>query len=133
VSQEREEIVRRCFAGIEQEPMELNLDVMDPEVELRNPPDFPLRGPFYGHDGVRQWASEIWEVFASFHNEIEEIIEVDDRTLISVQRTRGRMRHTQLSGDTEWATVWRFRNGKVWRGDGYRTKDEALKAAGMSK
>ena len=70
-------IVRRCWEGLEQSPMELYLESWDPEVEIRNPPEFPLRGPFRGHDGVRQWANEIWEVFTDFHNEIEEIAEIE--------------------------------------------------------
>jgi ketosteroid isomerase-like protein len=131
MTQENVEIVRRCWAGLEQRPMELHLESFDPEVELRNPPEFPLRGPFRGHDGVRQWANEIWEVFTDLHNEIDEIVEIDDETIVSVQRTQARMRHTQLPADTKWATVWRFKDGRVWRGEGYWTRAEALEAAGL--
>ena len=73
--------------------MDLHLEFFDSEIELRNPSEFPLRGPFRGHDGVRKWAREIWEVFTDLHNEIEEIVEVDDETVVSVQRTHARMRH----------------------------------------
>ena len=124
------EIVRRCWAGLEEDPPNLHLDFMDPEVELENPAEFPLRGPFRGHEGVRKWATEAWEVFEDLHNEIEEIIEVDDETVISVQRTQGRMRHTQLPSNRRWAVVWRFKDGKVRRGEGYLTKAQALEAAG---
>ena len=113
--------------------MDLHLEFFDSEIELRNPSEFPLRGPFRGHDGVRKWAREIWEVFTDLHNEIEEIVEVDDETVVSVQRTHARMRHTQLPADTEWATVWRFQDGKVWRGEGCWTRTEALEAAGLEE
>ena len=113
--------------------MRLHLEFIDLEVELRNPPEFPVRGPFRGHDGVRLWASEIWEVFSDFHNEIDEIVEVADQTVLSVQRTQATMRHTQISGETRWATLWRFKDGKVWRGQGYWTREEALEAARLSE
>ena len=131
MSEENVGIVRRCWEGLEQSPMELYLESWDPEVEIRNPPEFPLRGPFRGHDGVRQWANEIWEVFTDLHNEIEEIAEIEDQTVLSVQRTQVRMRHTRLPGDIKWAAVWTFKGGKIWRAQGYWTREEALEAAGL--
>jgi ketosteroid isomerase-like protein len=132
--EENVEIVRRCFAGLEEDPPDVPLQFFDEEVELKNPPEFPLRGPFHGHDGVRRWATEIWEVITDLHHEIEEIIEAPDgETVVSVQRTLGTMRHTQLPSDVRWATVWTFRDGKVVRGEGYMRRDEALEAAGLSE
>jgi ketosteroid isomerase-like protein len=134
MSQENVEIVRRCWAGLEESPPVVHLQFFDEEVELKNPPEFPLRGPFHGHDGVRRWATEIWEVITDLHHEIEEIIEAPNgETVVSVQRTQGRMRHTGLPSNVLWATVWTFRNGKVVRGQGYFRKSEALEAAGLSE
>ena len=132
MSQEQVEIVRRCWAGLEEDPPKLWLEFFDDEVELRNPPEFPLQGPFRGHEGVRKWAAEVWEVISELHHEIEEIIEAPDgETVVSVQRTQGRMRHTQLPSNVQWATVWTFRAGKVVRGEGFMRRAEALEAAGL--
>ena len=107
MSQEQVEIVRRCWAGLEEDPPKLWLEFFDDEVELRNPPEFPLQGPFRGHEEVRKWAAEVWEVISELHHEIEEIIEAPDgEIVVSVQRTKGRMRHTQLPSNVQWATVW---------------------------
>lgn len=134
MSQEHVEIVRRCWAGLEEDPPNVPLQFFDEQVELRNPPEFPVRGPFCGHDGVRQWATEIWEVVADLHHEIEEIIEAaDGETVVSVQRTQGRMTHTQLATNLRWAAVWTFKDGKVVRGQGYMRRDDALEAAGLSE
>ena len=79
--------------------------------EIRNPPEFPVRGPYIGHDGARQWATEGWEVFSELHHQVEEIIEVGDgETLVSVQRTTGRMRYTDLKVDLQWAAIWSLRD-----------------------
>ena len=132
MSEENVEIVRRCFAGLEEDPPKVWLEFFDEEVELRNPPEFPLQGPFHGHDGVRNWAAEVWEVISGLHHEIEEIIEATDgQTVVSVQRMQGRMRHTQLPANLQWATVWTFREGKVLRGQGFMRRADALEAAGL--
>jgi ketosteroid isomerase-like protein len=65
---------------------------------------------------MRQWATEIWEVFSELHNEVEELIEAGDGdTIVSVQKTHGRMRHSGLEAHFRWAAVWTFRAGKVRR------------------
>jgi ketosteroid isomerase-like protein len=133
VSVEQAEVPRLCWASIEEEPPRILFDLFDEEVEIRNPPEFPLKGPFYGHDGLRLWASEVWEVFTNFHHEVEQIAEAGDgQKVVSVQRTQAYMRHTKLPVDLEWATVWEFKNGKVIRATGYMKKEDALESAGIS-
>jgi ketosteroid isomerase-like protein len=111
----------------------LRLDLFHDDVELRNPPEFPVPDDYHGHEGVRQWATEVWEVFGELHHEVEEIIEAPDgETLVSVQRTQGRMRHTGIETDLEWAAVWRIRDGRVFRSEGFMSKAGALEAAGLA-
>jgi ketosteroid isomerase-like protein len=134
MSERQVEIVRRCWEGLEEEPTNLWLEHYDPEVEIWNPPEFPVRGPFRGHAGVRQWATEIWEVVTGFHTEIEELIEAgDDEKVVSVVRTQGRMRHTELPVDFRWAAVWSFSGERIVRARGYLDPDEARVKAGLGK
>jgi ketosteroid isomerase-like protein len=132
MSQENVKIVREMWEALEREDIDRQLELCDEQMEIRNPPEFPVRGPFRGHDGVRQWATEIWEVFTNLHFEVEEIIEAPDgETIVSVQRTQGHMRHTQLWTDVQWAGVWTVRDGKALRAQGYMSRAAALKAAGL--
>ena len=147
MSRENVEVVRALWAGLKQDPGEpwppasrdeldrrVRPDLCDERIEIGNPAEFPTADAYRGHDGVRQWAAEVWEVFSEVHHELEEIIEVGDgETVVSVQRTQGLMRHTQLPVDLLWAAVWTVRDGKALRGQGYMTRAEALEAAGMSK
>jgi ketosteroid isomerase-like protein len=134
MSQENVEIVRRLWADLETGNLEASMHFLDEGVELLNAREFPATGPYRGHDGVRQWASEQWEVVSDLHHEIEEIIEAPDgETLVSVQRTQGRMRYTDMPANVRWATTWTIRNGKVLRAHGFLTKAEALDAAGLSE
>jgi ketosteroid isomerase-like protein len=87
---------------------------------------------YHGHQGARQWATEVWEVFSQFHHEVQELIDAgDDETVVSVQRLQGRMRHSQIEMNAEWATVWTLRGGKALRAHGYLTKAQALEAVGL--
>ena len=141
------EIVRLMWAGLERnagmpwpptDPEELDrrlrLDLCDQRIEIRTPPEFPVGTVFHGHDGVRQWGVEVWEVFDGLHNELVELIEAGDgETVVSVQRTQARMRHTGLEVDLPWAVVWTIQDGRVMRAIGYMGRKQALEAAGLSQ
>jgi ketosteroid isomerase-like protein len=134
VSRENVEIVRRVWAALDEDPPRLLLEVFDEDVEIRNPPEFPLQGPFRGHEGTRLWFRESWEVFTGLHHELEEVIDVGDgATVISVQRVQGRTRHMKLETNLRWAAVWTLRAGKVLHAEGYMHRREALEAAGLSE
>jgi ketosteroid isomerase-like protein len=145
MARQNSEIVRALWAALDRDrgtpwppasreelDRRLRLDLIDERIEIRNPAGFPVADEYHGHDGVRQWASEVWEVFSELHHEVEEIIEAGDgETVVSVQRTQGRMRHTELETDLKWAAVWTVKAGKALSAHGYMTKAEALAAAGL--
>jgi ketosteroid isomerase-like protein len=134
MSQQQVEIVRRFWAALNENPPRLLLELLDEEAEIRNPPEFPLQGPFRGHAGARVWAREVWEVFSGLQFELEEVIDTGDgETVVSVQRTKGRTRHMQMDTNLQWAAVWTFRGGKVLRAQGYMRKPEALEAGGLGQ
>jgi ketosteroid isomerase-like protein len=146
MSRKNVDVVRSLWAGLERDPgmpwppvdrdeldRRLRLDLCAEDIEIRNPPGFPVADEYHGHDGVRQWGTEVWEVFGELHHELEQLIEAEDgETVVSVQRTQGRMRHTQIEVDLPWAVVWTVRDGKALRAHGYASKAEALEAAGLS-
>jgi ketosteroid isomerase-like protein len=130
MSQENVAIVRSLWAALERG--DVRLDLCDEQIELRTIAAIPVGDEYRGHDGVRQWATEVWEVFSEFHNELEEILEgCNGETVVTVVRTKGRMRHTGLEANLKWAVVWTLRDGKALRAHGYMTKAEALDAAGL--
>ena len=139
------DIVRTLWATLDRDPdvawppprreldRQLRLDLLDERVQIRNPSEFPVADEYDGHEGVRQWATEVWEVFGELHHEVTDLIEGDDgQTVVSVQRTQGRMRHTGLEVDLPWAVVWRISDGKVVSAHGYMTRAQAVEAAGLA-
>jgi ketosteroid isomerase-like protein len=132
MSQENVEIVRALWAGLERG--EVPLDLCAEDIELRTAAEIPVADEYRGHDGVRQWATDVWEVFSEFHNEIEETTEGDDgETVVTVVRTNGLMRHTGLEAKLRWAVVWTLRDGKAARAHGYLSTTQALEAAGLAQ
>ena len=137
------DVVRAMWASLDREPgmpwppppdelnRRLRFDLCDERIEIRNLEQMPVGSRYDGHAGMRQWSIEVWEVFSEVHNQIEELIEVDDSTVVSVQTTHARMRHTELEIDLKWAVVWTLRDGKVLRTQGYLTRAEAIEALGL--
>ena len=133
MSQENVEVARRWWAGFNADGV-VPLDLCDEEIVMRNPASFPVVGPFVGHDGVRQWAKECWEVFDELVMDVEEVLDVGDgERVVSVPRVRGRMRHTGLPTNVQWAGVLTIRAGRVTQAQGYMTRAEALEAAGLTE
>jgi hypothetical protein len=48
MSQEQVEIVRRVWAALNEDPPRLLFEAFSEDLEMHNPPEFPMRGPFGG-------------------------------------------------------------------------------------
>jgi len=129
MSEENVEIVRRGFNEDGMPPLAL----CDEEIEIRNPPDFPVRGLYAGHDGVRRWRDQVFDIFDNVQVEPEEIVDVngDGETVLMLLRALGTASYTGIKVDYEWAAIWTIRDGKLLRAQGYLNRADALEAAGL--
>ena len=132
MSQENEEVVRRWWEGFNEDGMP-PLELCDGEIEIHNPPDFPVRGLFQGHDGVRRWRDQVFDIFDDPRVEPEDIVDVDGNgeTVLMLLRATGTASYTGIKVDVEWAAIWTIRDGKLLRAQGYLNRAEALAAAGL--
>lgn len=125
------EVVRRWFEGLNNAGMP-PLELCHPQVEIVNPPEFPVRGTYRGHDGVRQWKTDAFDVIDELEVETEKLIDVGDgETVVMLLRLRGLASHTRIPIDEPWAAVWTIRDGKLLRAQGYVSRREAMRAAGF--
>ena len=134
MAEEKTEVVRRWWKGFNEDGMP-PLALCDEEIEIRNPPDFPVRGLYQGHDGVRRWRDQVFDIFDNARVEPEEIVDVrgDGETVLMLLRATGTARHTEIELEVEWAAIWTIREGKVLRAQGYLNRAEALEAAGLQE
>ena len=132
MSEENVEIMRRWWRGFNEDGMP-PLALCDEAIEIRNPPDFPVRGPFLGHDGVRRWRDQVFDIFDDARMEAEKIVDVhgDGTTVLMLLRATGTARQSGIEVVYEWGSIVTIRDGKLLRAQGYLNWDEALEAAGL--
>ena len=111
------------------------LALADEAIEIHNPPDFPVSGHFRGHEGVRRWRDQTFDILDEARVEADEIVDVngDGTTVLMLLRSTGTARHSGIDVIYEWGSIVTIRDGKLLRAQGYLTWDEALKAAGLSE
>ena len=129
MSAEDVDLVRRWFDGLERD--ELSLELVAPDVEIRNWDEFPIKGPYAGHDGVRRWWNDISDAFEHSEWELREAIDAGAGRVVTVQRFRGRFRLTGIETDFHWGSVITIADGVITSATGYASPSAAKEAAGV--
>jgi ketosteroid isomerase-like protein len=89
------EIVRRAFEAWNGGDPEAALDLLDPDVEWRLPPNFPDEQAWHGRDAVVHGLSGVAGSFEDFRIEVQELIDAGDR-VVALVRFHGRAAITGL-------------------------------------
>ena len=132
MSQGNVETFRR-FLDLLNETGEPPLDLFHPDLEMHMFEGSPISGPYHGHNGLRRWRDDTFDVLEDWRVELDEVIEGDDPDLlVAMERFTGRVRYTGLRGNFPLAVVVRFRDGLIVGFRGYRERAEALEAVGLS-
>jgi len=136
MSQENVEIVRRLLAanrsGPPDETIEIALSLTDPAVEFRSRVTAVEGANYLGHDGVRQYYSDVADAFSAWRNVADEIADVGDDSVLIANTFRG-VGHSGAEVELKSAIVFVLRDRRVVRCLSYPTREEALEAAGLSE
>ena len=133
MSAENVETLRR-YHDVLNETGQPPLELFDSAVEIHMFRGSPISGPYRGHDGLRQWRRDTFDVIDDWRLELDEVITGDDPdVMVALQRFVGRMKHTDLAANFPLAVIVRFHDGLIVRFEGYRDRSEALEAAGLSE
>jgi ketosteroid isomerase-like protein len=130
MSRENLEIVRALAEAFNRGDAEAMMAHIDPSIEWYPAADEPASGPYRGHAGIRQALEDFDTVFEDFTVEVEEEIEVEDGVIVCL-KYHGRGRESGVDTEVRETHINRIRDGKVFRVDEFRTKEEALEAAGL--
>ena len=121
------EVVRRWFGALAQgDPAP---DLCDPEIEIRNWDEGPITGPYYGHEGLRQWWKDVADAFEDVRFELLDATPIDDARCLTIQRLVGRFRLTGIEVNGAWGAIVTVRKGRILSARGYATPGRAKKAA----
>ena len=130
MSQENVEAFREVIEAINEHGANARLDLLDPEVEFREDPNFPDAGVYRGRDEVVRNFRELTASFEYYRFEIEELRDAGGDKATAVLRERARGKASGLEVDRRSGWVATFRDGKVLRFEIFLDPDEALEAVG---
>jgi ketosteroid isomerase-like protein len=91
------------------------------------------RGPIHGKDAMRAYVQDWIDLFDDFGIEPVELIDAGESRVVAVLRFGGRARLSGVETSQTMGAVLTIRDGKIARGREYATRDQALKAAGLSE
>jgi ketosteroid isomerase-like protein len=132
MSRENVERVRQAYRLYE-ETQRPDYDLLHQDVAWHTAQDLPDSDTYRGHDGVAELYSEWIDSFEDFRVEVEEMIDGGRDTIVVMTRLRGRFRGSTEEVNLIEAHVWKLLDGKAVEIREYRTRTEALEAAGLSK
>jgi ketosteroid isomerase-like protein len=91
------------------------------------------RGPIHGKDAMRAYVQDWIDTFDEFSIEPVELIDADGDVVVAVLRYGGRAKLSGVETDETFGVVFAIRDRKIARGREYRTRDQALEAAGLAE
>jgi uncharacterized protein len=131
MSQENVELVRRMWKAFLENDLQAALSSYDRDVEWdgTNLPDGRVgRGLDAIMDHITRW-SEMWE---SWSVTVERVIDAGDDQVVVFIRETGRSTNG-LDMDERHAELYRIRDGRIVRRQGFSDPNEALKAVGLAE
>jgi ketosteroid isomerase-like protein len=92
--------------------------------------EWPIAGPYEGHEGYRAWARDTFEPIEGGHfEEREPPLRVGPGVWILQVTARGRLRETGMELEYPMQSVTVVRDGKLVRSHGFLDFDEAMAEA----
>lgn len=122
------ELVRRALAALNAGDIEALIAICARDFELDMSDRVFNPATYRGHDGIRQFHSEVLEVWERYVWEPEEIFERGNR-VVALVRTSGKGRGSGLEIDRQTGMLWTVRDDKVLSLRFYRDRAQALEAA----
>jgi len=126
------QVVRGVYDGWIDGDATRALEYLDPGIVWEAIPDAPDAGTHRGHAGVRRHLEDWLGDFDILGLDFEEIIAEGERLVIT-QYMRATGRGSGAKTEFHYAAAYRLEQGKIVEIREFRTKVEALEAAGLSE
>jgi len=132
MSRENVEIVKRLYQAWSAGDPEVALELVSPDVVWIAIEDAPDAGTYRGTAGVLAYFGDWLQDFEDLRMEFDELIGAGE-FLVAVQRGRARGKGSGVEVDLRYAVLYEFEDGRITRVREFRTKEQALEAAGLSE
>jgi ketosteroid isomerase-like protein len=132
--QDNVEIIREAVAAFNRGDLDAWWEYWAEDVDYRAVEGAPDdHGPIQGKEAMRAYVQDWLDTFDNFRFEPVELIEAGEDKVIAVVRISGRAKLSGVEAELDFAVLYTHRDGKIVRGREYWTREEALKAAGLSE
>jgi ketosteroid isomerase-like protein len=134
MSEENVEAIQNAFQAFDRGDPEGFFDALADDIEWRVRPDLPDAETYRGHDGVVKLLARFNDVVDDIWIKPEEFIPAgEDRVVVPI-RWGGRGKGSGIDFE-ERRETWNFtiRGGKIAHIEEFATREQALKAAGLSE
>jgi ketosteroid isomerase-like protein len=121
------ELLRDLFSRFN-ETGEIDLDAVDPEIEMHSRTDLPDRRVWRGYAGMGEFFAEIAQQFHPIRWEPYEMVATGPHVVVRARVTAyGASSGTRIVADE--AQLWTFRDGRLLRVQGFPTVVDAYATA----
>src|SRR6186713_1163245 len=131
MSQENVEMAGRVLDALAQRDVSLLIDLSDPEVRWHSffaEVTFGTGGGYHGHDGIRQYVSDLNDAWEIVRGEVDDALGVGDIALLVGRiHYRGKTSGVETASPAGW--IFRFRRERVVLFRAFRDPDQALVAS----
>jgi ketosteroid isomerase-like protein len=125
---QRIELMQTVVDAVERGDLAAAQAAFHPQAEFRNATAKVESVTFSGETLITDWASAVSEVWEDYRFEVEQFDEEGDGMIARI-RNRGRARGSGMPLDDPRYIGLRFKEGKIWRGETFRTEEEARRYA----
>jgi ketosteroid isomerase-like protein len=133
MSPENVEFLRRGYEALHRGDLEtfnaLSRERLAPEFVFHSVWDGRV---FEGFQGTQEWISDTREVWESYDQKLEEIVDLG-KNVVVVVRIAGRGGGSGVPVSQELAVVWTFEGAKAVRARSFTSRAEAFEAARLSR
>ena len=134
MSQENVEVVRTAFQAFAERGLDAMAEFWDPDIDWRAAEGaIDDVGEMHGLAAVRRYVREGFDNFDDVSFVVEELRDVGDDRVLSIQRLKGRAKLSGIEVELRYASVNTIRDGKVVRVREYLSVEDALKAVRLEE
>jgi uncharacterized protein len=130
MSEQNRERIRSGYEALARGDLDEVLELMDPEVVMRDRPEIPDPGVYRGHEGVLAALAQSLDYFDEVRFVPEEIHDAGDNVVV-VLRMHGRGKESGVPVEERIAHLWTIRDDKAKSLQVYSDPEEALADAGI--
>ena len=132
MSQKNVEVVRRLFEAHARNDLDAIRELYHPSIEWKDVSGlWGDWGTRRGRDGVREGFASWFKAFEDVTFTAEDYLDAGEHVVVAT-RIRGRGRGSGLEVDQPITLLWAVNGGQVTHVCGYRDRNDALEAVGLS-